>query len=454
VEYQTQRIKFGFGGATRARLFEELGRYNSRLRELLDTNERSTALTQSRESLKKLSVQKAVWKLWRHAAHLHRLLEQAWCCQCKHMHRIRLLLHHELKAESIEYYICFLYTANLETRLPWTWVEAKAKPTDRNPDGEDFVLPVPQALALPSQAITRASTTVNPRSSQKDASLNPQPSRHRPTSPKSLSRPMVNWMDSSVPAVRVSTADGRRGTIISNICSSLANYDPDGTVLGVLQDDEGSYRLQRGGRTRKGPHDSISLETLLKGKSGVRLDRRQRYTIAFTLVSSHLQLYPSSWLRSHYTKGNIVFVKDPDDSNSFVLDKPYMLGEVVTAQPESSLQYASSDRLLPTLGILLVELCFGIALEDTEMRQQYQNADVQTDATADLAAALDLAVAMEWARLVAGEAGDVYADAVHWCLKPHMAGAKDDRWREELFTNVVLPLQYCHEQMYPKTWET
>lgn len=108
-----------------------------------------------------------------------------------------------------------------------------------------------------------------------------------------------------------------------------------------------------------------------------------------------------------------MFVKDPDDSNSFILDKPYMLGEVVTAQPESSLQYASSDRLLPTLGILLVELCFGIALEDTEMRQQYQNADLQTDATANLAAALDLAVAMEWARSVAGEAGDAYADAVH-----------------------------------------
>ena len=437
IGYQTQRIKFGFGGASRAKLFEELGRYNARLRELLDTNEKSTALSQSREILKNSSVNKALWKLWRQAAHLHRLFEQVWCCQCKHMHHIRLLLQHETKIEGIEYCICFLNTANLATSLSWTCVEAKAKPIERNLVGEDPVLLVPHALTQHPQATSRGSIITSP------------PSPHMDTS-RPLSRSSVSWRQSSEPAVTVSTADGPSKNIISNICSSLAEWNPNSADLGVLQDDEGSFRLQRGGRTRKGPYNSISLETLLRSDSRVRLDRRQRYTVAFILVSSHLQLYPSSWLRSHYSKRDIVFVKDPDASDSFILNQPYMLQEVVTAQSKSSLQSASSDRLLSTLGILLIELCFGIALEDTEMRQQYQNADVQTPATANLAAALDLAVAMEWARSVAGEAGDAYADAVHWCLKPHMAGAKDDRWREELFTNVVLPLQYCYEQMYPK----
>lgn len=83
------------------------------------------------------------------------------------------------------------------------------------------------------------------------------------------------------------------------------------------------------------------------------------------------------------------------------------------------------------------------------MRQRYQTSTGQASSTPDLAAALDLAVALEWSRSVVGEAGELYADAVQWCLKVQMTDAKSDKWREELFTNVVQPLQSCHDQLYP-----
>lgn len=189
----------------------------------------------------------------------------------------------------------------------------------------------------------------------------------------------------------------------------------------------------------------VSLESLLKRSSGFRLDRRQRYRIAQTLASSRLQLYLSPWLRSHWSKKDIMFNLNSQDTNFIEIDLSYMLHAVPQQEETSTSSYASSDRSLPTLGILLVELCFGTALEDHEMRRQYHSSKNQ--------AALDLAVALEWSRSVGGEAGETYAEAVNWCLRGRSLGAKDDRWREELFVNVVRPLQSCHEQLHSMSRE-
>ena len=114
-------------------------------------------------------------------------------------------------------------------------------------------------------------------------------------------------------------------------------------------------------------------------------------------------------------------------------------------------RYAASDRLLPTLGILLIELCFGTTLESQDLRREYSKT-MQGGCTssADLDAALDLAVALEWSQSVAGEAGEDYHDAVQWCLRHQGSGAKDHKWRQDLFANVEAPLQSCHEQFTSK----
>ena len=113
--------------------------------------------------------------------------------------------------------------------------------------------------------------------------------------------------------------------------------------------------------------------------------------------------------------------------------------------------YASRDRLLPTLGILLIELCFGTALENYDLRRHCQPVDTPGGTNPDLLAALDLGVALEWSRLVGGEAGERYSDAVQWCLKGQVPVAKDEKWREELYANVVMPLRFCYEQFQPQS---
>lgn len=437
IEYQTQRVKFGFGRPNRTKLFEEFSRSNGRLRELLDTNDNSVALRHSREHLMKSMVHKALWRLWRHAGALHRLLQQAWSCHCKHMHRLYLLLQAQANLEHTEYGIRFFYAGTVVTSLPWTGIDVKAQRV-RGPtsDGE-VTLQVPQG---PPQLLASPTTQSNPKSALRKSNrstLN--------------ARPKVNWTVSSTQSSSASPGQAQTTLSIKDICSSIASCKSVGEDLGILEDDQSDHqyllRLQKILSER--PQDSVTLEMLLKGTGGMRLDRRQRYKIAYTLVSSHLELYLSPWLSSHWSKDDIVFVKDPARPGTLKLDQPYIVHDVEQTDTQQGAAYVTSDRLLQTLGILLIELCFGTALEDHEIRKQYSANNEGRASNPDLVAALDLAVALEWSRSVGGEAGALYSDAVQWCLRGQVADASDDKWREELFSNVVLPLRSCHDQLYP-----
>jgi len=62
----------------------------------------------------------------------------------------------------------------------------------------------------------------------------------------------------------------------------------------------------------------------------------------------------------------------------------------------------------------------------------------------------DMAAALEWSAQVVEETGSECAQAVEWCLK-NMPGSGNsdamlDKWREELFEKVFVPLQYCCDQ--------
>lgn len=350
------------------------------------------------------------------------------------MHRACLLLHHETNIERIEFSLRFLYAPSLlNNPCPWKWKEMEAQHIDHSVPGGNMTLVVPQ-IPKSEERVPKSSL----RSSMRNTNLSTLPSR-----------PKVNWTNPPSPAAD-STHQTTGPTVITDLYSIISSCDPASDIFGLLEGDEDSYVLQRGAETRPPveAYQTVSLESLLNKSSGYSLDRRQRYQIAFTLASSHLQLYPSPWLHSHWTKKDIMFNLDPHHPNSIQIDQPYMLHAVSVQKPPSTPSYASSDRSLLTLGILLLELCFGSALEDHETRRRYDSLGGPHTATPDLTATLDLAVALEWSRSVGGEAGESYADAVNWCLRGQVAGARDEKWRQELFTNVVRPLQSCHEQLH------
>ena len=436
-QVQAQKVKFMFGRSNRTKLFDELTRYNTRLRDLLDTNDRTQSLRQAREDNRKAFIKKFVWKLWRHASNLHRLLEQAWCCQCKHLHRTFLLLRQDTTIEGIDFYMWVSYnSAPLSDDSPWRWKDMKAQHIESEIHNIDVVSQEPKDIKSPPSTMKLAL----------------QPALRQSDTPKASSRVKVSWTDTSTSTDASLVPQAQENIIITDLCSKMAISSPQINCLGLLKDENASYVLHQGPKQGEGmkTDDTVSLEQLLSRSSELRLDRRQRYTIAFTLASSHLQLYPSPWLNAQWTKKDVVFAKHHDHPHTINIERPYIQKNTLPLQGTPSSAYASNDRSLSTLGILLIELCFGTALEEHDLRKQYDSSTIQGASNPDLVAALDLAVALEWSRAVSGEAGDPYADAVHWCLRGQVGDANSDKWREELYFNVVKPLQFCYEQMYPK----
>ena len=237
-------------------------------------------------------------------------------------------------------------------------------------------------------------------------------------------------------------------TEITDLCTTIASMQPSYSHLGCLRDTDHQYHIYPLPE-EEGPSsttiETITLETLLSKMSPIRLSRRQRYSIALKLASSHLQLHDSPWLGNQWSKKDILFYTQ--NGNIILTEHPYIskyfLSE--TVNPSQSSTYMLADHGMSTLGIILLELCFGIALEDHEIRRNFVSLDGQPNP------GLDLVAAMQWCdRYANDEAGPEFAGAIDWCLRNPTArtiGAREQGWREELFTQVVEPLQYCHKQL-------
>lgn len=87
------------------------------------------------------AIKKFLWQLWRHAQSLHGLLVQNWRCQCKHIHRVHLLLHHQRNIKQIEFNFRFLFSSSLGAgSVSWDWKELNALRIDHNASCEEVSL--------------------------------------------------------------------------------------------------------------------------------------------------------------------------------------------------------------------------------------------------------------------------------------------------------------------------
>jgi hypothetical protein len=202
---------------------------------------------------------------------------------------------------------------------------------------------------------------------------------------------------------------------------------------------------------KKEPQKYITLETLLSKSSQIHLTRRQRFLIALILASSHIQLHPTPWLKLKWTKKNILFLYDPQDPAKIGTDQPFIsrslsksLQQITSSTRTSDSIYTFQDSIR-NLGIMLLELCFGTAIEDHRLRPKVDVDDEQ------ILKLINYAAADHWARDVVEEAGPEYSDAVNWCLHhtPESSGLEgmDEKWRENMFAKVVEPLKACHDQL-------
>lgn len=430
LEYHLQRIRFSFNKTPRNKLLDELEKYNTKLRQLLDSSDR-LAVSRHPSKRSRSGLSNTSLRFWHHAKSLHALLHRAWSCNCKSLHYASLFLQH-LISPDVGLKIQFNFSRRAEPLClaPWTSQETNISLV------EDPHPKTSRATPAPSGSFIHSKNAGNPSSA---------------ISPNTRKKKGVTWLDPNPQAVHrdvhaVSTTE------ITDLCTALATAKPDCSCIGFLQDENHRYNVYplAEQQAKDITAESVTLANLLDTTSSIRLTRRQRYFIALVLASSHLQLHDTPWLESRWSKKDILFLCRSNDS--ILLDQPHMIHNLCKAAaltPPSS--RGSSDQSIPMLGIMLLELCFGVALEDHPIRQNFLSRDGRPNA------ALDLAAAMEWCGKSANEeAGPEFADAIEWCLRNPTkvrtsANSKDPGWREELYARVVEPLHYCHEQLATST---
>ena len=157
-----------------------------------------------------------------------------------------------------------------------------------------------------------------------------------------------------------------------------------------------------------------------------RPQRRERYRIAAVIASAHLQLHSSSWLQDGWREDRILLLRNGSQASDTVcLRKGF-------EESKPPLEKPTFDIAFATLGIVLLELCFGCTLQSTPFWDK-------TNKKSDLVQ--DRAAAWEWAEMVEGEADERYKHAIDWCLGKWSVRSGDKMCREVFQRIVVEPLQ-------------
>jgi hypothetical protein len=232
-----------------------------------------------------------------------------------------------------------------------------------------------------------------------------------------------------------------RNTKITSLCSSLSQLEKD--CCGYLSDDDCRYYVYSEVCESHGWQTHVTLEDILKGHTKPPPSRRQRYAISLIVASSFVQLLETPWLPDSLSKSDIIFFQD-DSREGFKLDQPHVTRRFVDrVLVGDGPRPTNLSRSLEELGILLLELCFGSALEDQPYRKAYR----QADGDERMRRGCNLLAARDWLADVEEEAGIGYSEAIAWCLKGnHSAqGTSGKGWREEMLRSVIQPLQSCRD---------
>ncbi|KAF2193838.1 hypothetical protein K469DRAFT_549881 [Zopfia rhizophila CBS 207.26] len=207
--------------------------------------------------------------------------------------------------------------------------------------------------------------------------------------------------------------------------------------MGIISHDDATYHLHPSTK-RKRPDDSgpLKLDHILSSNFEGHLARRQRYSIALLLASSVAQLQFTPWLRAGITKDDVLFFPYEDDDCSVSYHEPFIRQGFPLHYPGTS-NAETNDYNFYSLGILLLELCFGRRLEDHPLRKKHPAE------TGEVKRAFDLMAALKWSQGVVDEGGDDYASAVKWCFWG--SNNANQSWRGEIIKNVIRPLERCQE---------
>ena len=232
---------------------------------------------------------------------------------------------------------------------------------------------------------------------------------------------------------------------ISKLCVAISACGMQAACIGSLSDREAGRQYSVFSQPeQKFAGDEITLHEVLHGPCEQRLKRSERFKIALAIASSHLQLHSTRWARKQWESSDIHFPCSKRGDGLIMFDKPYVSADFNSDLLVEQQIPRKTDRSFAGLGIMLLELLFGVCLEDHELWQQLGFGENKT------VPLYRLMVAKQWADSVEDEAGPEFSSAVLWCLNESPTTLEGDQWRKDLAYRVVLPLQNCCEWIKAK----
>lgn len=412
-DYETFRLKFSFSEPVRNELFDHLKECNGRLEKLLCSSDKIAALeTATPATTKRISTLETVFqKAWKKSDLLFKALQKAWQCSCLEYHFANLRLEHRMLPEICFEVILMFVAPSPPTSHSWSWKELQCGEMVHCSSGKHMTKPVGISQQLPYRPSCAPTAALLPKSVRQKKVGFAIPA---PTIPEIQLENMIN---ESV-----------------KLCQLLCNEEC-GECMAIIGHNDEKYHLHPFPK-RKRPDDisPITLDHILSRDFDGRLTRRQRYSIALLLASSVAQLQFTPWLRTGLTKEDVLFFPCEDDECNLPLHEPFIRQGF---EHHNSLSSDANDCNFYSLGILLLELCFGRRLDDEPLRKKHPAGE------GDVKQAFDLMAALKWSKSVSDEGGDDYASAVNWCF----TGADNAKqtWRRELIKNVIRPLEMCQE---------
>lgn len=210
---------------------------------------------------------------------------------------------------------------------------------------------------------------------------------------------------------------------IQDMCSAIQQPLDSQKCLGFCLDSEGKLRgtYPLPSKVRK---DTITLAKLLSYPSDQSyLSRKERLILGAILASSYLQLHATPWLGINWTKEDIVFEADVDNSilRLVYTIPPYMMHDfgqgVVTAPMDTqdgTSRKASGNVSLLTLGIIPMELYTGETLEN-----YCTSRSISAPNNSSLDPVFNIYAAHQWLEDLKdkGHLSHAYVGAVHHCIQ-------------------------------------
>ncbi|KAK4967382.1 hypothetical protein LTR42_010731 [Elasticomyces elasticus] len=439
LEYRKEQLKFGFNQSRRDELLKDIHSRNDTLYRFLQKSEVVARLHNPAITSIGSKAVKSLLHYWKDADMVYDLIHRSWGCQCLEKHCAHLWLQH--RTESLfEFTLLVLWSSQCtlaQSCSPWTSQGLRITRLEGLSPSTLHTAGTGIATLTPAVKTGGSRTTPNSRGNRPGADVGLHMT--------ALIADVVHPGPSRLIHLPITPAHSDSASNISELCVAMVTCSKSPACIGALIDVEKGKKYSVESRPEQEfTAQGVTLQEILSTSPKPRLKRSDRYRIALDVASSHLQLQSTAWARKQWEAQDIQFPSGSVGPSDIMFDRPYVSANFNVGHSKISSAGHTRYKSFACLGIMLMELLFGVSLEAHDLWSSPGFGGKQSTPL------FRQMVAREWADAVEGEAGPKMSAAIMWCLNESPTTLDGDQWRQDLAHKVVLPLQNCCDWIQSK----